>query len=433
MNEAPHARVFVGAALPLIAFPIAVAAYAVFVSDDHRLDRTITVVWQDNQLALSVLAAVGLLATLGSSLLLFSGLQRSSAAMFGVIPLAALVSLSGVGAATWTVRANLVSPRGPVVPADLPFFVMAVTREGLTLLAAGLSVSLAILVASGLAQAALGNRQGLAGALVCFSGAGASVVAVHRLVAITDSIGRAVHSTSGLWLEELVHETTALGPSRVPVAALLVLLSVGVGIWIARRQVGLALPLVVLGIGAAIPAASLGLTLALVSTASLQLVPHSIPQHSLMTLHGALADEPLWVLTPTGISTRDERHDFRFVEEQLITFRDLYPGHDGSMQLGLGAGSRTADLVWVLETSRRTGFVRIHLVGQSDVNLATAAPELRPLLQQFSPSFRQVNLELVEEEGAAFILMNTTDLDALLRAAESSRTRDEPLRVAVRP
>lgn len=435
MSHAPRARVFVGAALPLLGFPIAVAAYAVFVSSDHRLDRTILVVWQDNQVALSVLAGVGLLATLGSSLLLFSGLRHPSAAMFGVIPLAGVISLLGVGLATWTVRSNLVSPRGSIAVADVPFFVMAVTREGLTILVAGLFVSLAILVGSGVAQLALGKRPGIAGSLVCCAGACATGVAVQRLVALTDGIGRAVHSLSRSWLEELVHETSPLGPSRVPMAALLVVVALAAAVWAMRRQPALAMPLAVLGMGAAIPAASVGLTLALVSSASRQLAPPTHSRQPLMTVHGRPSSGPMWLLQPTGLSMGgyDGAVDSRFVEDELTKFRDLVPVGAVSVSVGLGRGSRADDLISFLEAVGRVGVNEVGLVGQYEVEIVAAAPELRVLLEQFRALFREVDLVLVSEDRAQFVLSRTTELQALLLAAEEPTARREPLRVHVRP
>lgn len=419
-----------GAALPLIAFPLAVAAYAVFVSSDHRLDRTIIVVWQDHQLAMSVLAGVGLLATLGSSLLLFSGLHRLSAAMFGLIPLAALVSLLGVGVATWTVRSSFGSPA--VSPVDVPFFVLAVVGEGLAVLGAALFVSFAILVSSGAAQVALGGRPGLAGGLVSLAGAAAVAVALQRMVVLRDGINRTVHTETAAWTEFFVHENSTMGTSPVPMLALLILCVVMAGAVVLRKQAQLVLPFVVLGVSATVPAASLGLTLALVTSASRHVVPVPLTR-SLEPLRGRVTSGASWRLGSTGITSAA---DFRGPVGSEVIERELARRHFQPPAIAVERGSRTDDLVSFLEAARRAGVQEVGLVGQSEVDLTGTASELRPLLEQIQSSARQVDLKLVgpeAEQRAQFVLTRTTSLEALLRSAEVTTARFEPLVVLLRP
>ncbi len=432
MNETPRARVLVGAALPLLAFPIAVAAYAVFVSDDHRLDRTIIVVWQDNKVALSVLAGVGLLATLGSSLLLFSGLQRSSAAMFGVIPLSALVSLVGVGVAALTVQSNFVSSGG-VNGVDLPFFVLAVFAEGLRLLGGAVFVSLALLTSAGLAHMAAGSRAGVAGSVVCLAGGGATGLVVFRLIVLTDAIDRMVHGQTRAMVAFLVRETSVLGPSRVPAAALVVVLFVVLGAVLLRKEPRLSLMLVVLGVSAAVPAASLPLASSLMHSASRALIIFPVPQ-SLVPLRGRLTNEPVWRLGRDGIELRAHPGllDARAVEVELAQRLRV----SSEVSVALERGARCDELVTFLDASMRAGSVAVGLVGQSDANVTVAPSELRPLLEQFRTSFQVVSLRLArpdEERQAQFVLTRTTDLESLILSAEEATARAEPLVVHVRP
>lgn len=431
MNEAPRARVFVLAALPLVAFPLAVAAYAVFVSDRHRLDRTLLVVWHDNRFALTLIAAVGLVVCVVSAALTFIGAQRPSGASLALAPLAGVVVITG---ALMGVRSTRVILRSIATfsPVDVAQFTLAVTKEGLVLFGAGLTLSTALLFAAAMAQLAGGWKASRIAGLASLVGAVGGALAGARLVLLNDALARGLHSASGLLVDVTAVETSELRVPSTPVATLIVLALVVFGVIGLRSEPRHAVMLALLGPAAAFPSAALVLT----ASSSVAIARSSLPTtspSSLLALEGAPSEGPQLILGARGVVAAQSGAPLPLgtTFDTLERFITLAPPTRGeAWRVGLEPGARMDDLVGLLQIARRLDVAEVDVIGAHDVDVSRSASEIRPLLEQLRHSFRAVRLS-ISDDDRGLLLSNSMSLDTLISAAVEAGRQDRWLRVRV--
>lgn len=434
MNEAPRARVFVGAALPLVAFPIAVAAYAVFVSDDHRLDRTITVVWHDNAFALSLIAGVGFVACVASAVLAFIGAQRATVASLGLAPLAGVVVITG---AIMGVRSTRVHLGGfPMISSiDLAQFTLAVTKEGLVVLGAGLSLATALLFAAAGAQFAAGWKAARFAGLVSLVGAVGGALASARLLLLNDALKRGLHSgASGLFVDIIAVETTGLRLSFTPVVTLVVLAFVVFGVIALRSEPRHAVMLALLGPAAAFPAGSLSLTASSAAAIAKGPLPAEVPA-TLLALDGAASEGPQLVLGPRGVVVANSGTPLPLATnfDALERYSSLVtPTQGEAWRVGLAPGASMDELLTLLQIARRLDVVEVDLIGLHEVDVSRSANEIRPLLERLRRSYRAVRISITDNADA-LPLSQTVRLDTLIAAAVGANREGRWLQVRVDP
>lgn len=430
MNDAPPTRSFVAAALPLFAFPLAVVVYAVGVSSEHRLDRTLLVVWQDNRFALASIGVIGLLACVGCSLLSFLGSQRASVASFAAAPLSGLVVLTGalVSVRSTHVRLNL-GAMSMISSLDLPQFVIAVTKEGLVVFGAALVLSTALLFASA-GQLAGSARSARVGGLVSLVAAIGAALSTARLGALNDALARGLRGTPSELVDLVASETSALAVPLMPGVTLGVLAVVALGVVALRAEPRQAVMLALLGPAAAFPSAALVLTTSSASAAAVTTLP-SPTRLSLERLAGVPTLGPQLVLGPHGPHDVNGQPlppgtDFASLEQYLSR---AAPTAGEAWRIGLEPGAEVDALVKLFRVARRLDVSRVDLIGAHDVEVAEVAREVRPLLERLRSSFRAVHLLISEDEGEAV----GSSVAALHAAALDAMTRSQWLVVRVEP
>lgn len=415
MSDAPPSRSFVAAALPLLAFPLGVVVYAVGVSADHRLDRSLLVIWQANQFVVSMIAVVGLIACVSCSLMAYIGSQRASAVSFAVAPLSGLVVFAGALSGVRSTVVHLGSAM-MISPLDRAQFAIAVTKEGLVVFGAGLTLATALLISGAFSQLACPWKASRVAGLVSLVGAIGASSTLARLVVLNDALERGLRYGTGAFVDVVAVETTGLGVPATHGLTLVVLAALVLGVIALRAEPRPAVLLALLGPAAAFPTAALVLTASMaVSNAKSIVRPSS--RSALSALPGVPSAGPQLVLGARGAADVSGRPlPLTVTFDSLEQYLSRAPPGDGEpWRVGLEPGARLDDLVVLLQIAKQLEVSRVDLIGSHEVDVSTAAREVRPLLEHLRFSFRAVHLTITTGEHS--LLLSELSLEALHAAA----------------
>lgn len=424
MSEAggrTSAAALLGAVLPLLVLPLAAAAYGVFVSDDHELDRTALAVWDQNRVALTVIAAAGLVAGVGCALGLYAGLQRGAVSVFAVAPASGLVLV--VGAVF-----KVLHPGSTLLKAGLTFglqspaLIVGLLGESMWVLAEAQFVAVALLVAASLAclLGAVGPHR----RLVLWA---AALFFVHALLLLAVSARE-------LWLVGLLHEAVHAGDDQVlptivagspslPDLRALALLAIGalLGVLVAgarglRDTPRAAFLFAFLGLTGLVGPGSVVASSALMKR---QLQPGlPAPHVQLLTLESERTGAaPVVVLDARGAVSPTT--DAPLERDELMR---ALGGASPPVAIGLRASARPADLTRLLEAVNAMETRFAVLVGLHHTSVVGVAPELRFFLEPFADAYRGVAVSVGEEPvpgEARFEPARFETMTELVKAAEA--------------
>lgn len=433
-GKPPNVVAFIAAALPLASFPLAVVAFAFFLSDELRLQRTILVVWGEHSVAFTVLAGAALFAALGSALLVFSGAQRQGPALMAVAPLAGLVTVVAACLATWTVSQELV--RGcSITPLDVPHVAVLVFVDGQLISAAGLIFASALLTTSALgllvaALASQGSRVLWAVAALFGAGSFVCLVGVTRLWRLLVAVRTATRAGATDLIDGLVRETGALADHRplLLLAGAVIAFTIVSGALALRRTPRSAALLVLFGGSTALPIASV----VFATTNSTRAIRRAIPQAAvgeLVTLDGQASAAPGLLLRRTASDTRSLALLTAWVKESGEIDRDLSVAANAEFKrtipFGVEPGAEVSDVLRIVDTLAPHGPQTLKFVGAHETDVSKGAPELVPLLTHFKRSFRSVTVFIEPSaqpaDGDLVLTKSTTMADLLSTALEANR------------
>lgn len=372
-------------------------------------------VWQANQFVLSMIGVVGLIACVSCSLMAYIGSQRASAVSFGVAPLSGLVVFAG---ALFGVRSTVVHLGSAVMisPLDRAQFAIAVTKEGMVVFGAGLTLATALLILGALSQLACPWKASRVAGLVSLVGAIGASSTLARLVLLNDALERGLRYGTGAFVDVVAVETTGLGVPATHGLTLVVLAVLVLGVIALRAEPRPAVLLALLGPAAAFPTAALVLTASMaVSNAKSIVRPSS--RSALSALPGVPSAGPQLVLGARGAADVSGRslpltETFDSLGQYLSR---ASPTEGEPWRVGLEPGARLDDLVVLLQIAKRLEVSRVDLIGSHEVDVSAAAREVRPLLEHLRFSFRAVHLTITTGEHA--LLLSEISLEALHAAA----------------